>query len=66
MRNTTKLKHILVHYSICMDMDEKQAISIHMVAKENPDQMFTVEAESYSRAVAKAYAEAMKRVKKGK
>lgn len=49
-----------------MDMDEKQAISIHMVAKENPDQMFTVEAESYSRAVAKAYAEAMKRVKKGK
>lgn len=55
MRNTTKLKHILKKFSVCIDIDEEEKFTLNLVDKTHPENMHTIEADSYSKVVSKAF-----------
>jgi hypothetical protein len=55
MRNTTKLKAILLKYSVCMDMSDDGLFTLNLVDKMRPDKMQTIEGKSYSYVLTKAY-----------
>lgn len=55
MRNTTKLKAILLKYSVCLDMSDDGLFTLNLVDKMRPDKMQTIEGKSYSYVVTKAY-----------
>ncbi len=55
MRNTTKLKAILLKYSVCLDMSDDGLFTMNLVDKVHPDKMQTLEGKSYSYVVTKAY-----------
>ncbi|MFL5753573.1 MAG: hypothetical protein ACJ76F_09210 [Bacteroidia bacterium] len=64
MRNTTKLKHILLKFSLAIDMDDEGIFKLTLVDKTDPDVMHTLEEKSYSAAIAKAYSVFLKELKK--
>ena len=39
MRNTTKLKAILLKYSVCLDMSDDGLFTMNLVDKVHPDKM---------------------------
>jgi hypothetical protein len=55
MRTTTKLKQILVTFSLAIDMDDEAVFTLTLVEKENPDSMHTITDKTWSGAVSKAY-----------
>jgi hypothetical protein len=55
MRNTTKLKAILLKYSVCLDMSDDGLFTMNLVDKMHPDKMQTIEGKSYSYVLTKAY-----------
>lgn len=55
MRNTTKLKHVLKKFSVCIDMDPEERFTLNLVDKTDPEKMHTIEADSYSKVVSKAF-----------
>jgi hypothetical protein len=66
MRNTTKLKHVLKKYSLCMEMDEDEQFTLNLMDKADPVEIVTVQADTYAKAVTKAYGLMKKSAKKKK
>jgi len=63
MRNTTKLKTLLLKYTVCFDMNEKDIFILMLTDKQNNNgQLF--EGESYSIVLSKAYSHLLKELKK--
>ncbi len=63
MRNTTKLKQILLKYSVCLDMDDDGLFTLSLVDKMRPDKMTSVEGKSYSIVINKAHSFFLKSLK---
>lgn len=59
MRNTTKLKNILILYTVSIDMDENMNLHFTLIDKRN-QRKTTIVAKSYTVAVAKAYSHMLK------
>ncbi len=66
MRNTTKLKAVLLKYSVCLDMTDDGLFTLNLVDKMNPSKMETIEGKSYSIVVSKAYSILLKETKMNK
>lgn len=64
MRNTTKLKQVLLKYSLAIDMEENGSFKLTLFDKEFPDVMHAVEEKSWSAAITKAYSILAKELKK--
>jgi len=64
MRNTTKLKHVLKKYSLCIEMDDDEQFTFNLMDKADPVEIVTVQADSYSKTVSKAYGHLKKSAKK--
>lgn len=63
MRNTTKLKALLLKYTVSFDMNDDEQFQLMLTDKQNyKAQLF--EGESYSIVVAKAYSYMLKELKK--
>ncbi|TVR82984.1 MAG: hypothetical protein EA412_01170 [Chitinophagaceae bacterium] len=63
MRNTTKLKAILLKYVITLDMDDDNNFTMILTDKVNGN-AFSVEANNYSSVISKAYSLLLKELKK--
>lgn len=63
MRNTTKLKAILLKYTVSFDMNDDEIFSMMLVNKSNGmGQEF--QAKTYSTVIAKAYSYMMSQLRK--
>lgn len=62
MRNTTKLKQILLKYDIDLSMDEDGLMKISLIDK-NTGTFFHFENSSYSMLIAKSYSHFLKEIK---
>ena len=62
MRNTTKLKHVLSRYSMGVDLNDEGIFCVTLVDKFNHDKMYSLEAESWSKAMVKAYSHLIKSI----
>jgi hypothetical protein len=63
MRNTTKLKTLLLKYTVSFDMDDDENFTLILTDKTNGN-MQQFEGESYGRALAKAYSYLLRILKK--
>jgi hypothetical protein len=63
MRNTTKLKTLLLKYTLSFDMDDDGNFKLILSDKTNGN-MQQFEAESYGRVLAKAYSYLLRDLKK--
>jgi hypothetical protein len=63
MRNTTKLKHILLKYSLHVEMEEERFIVL-LTDKDDQGKVFQVEEKSWSSAMAKCYSVLLRELKK--
>jgi hypothetical protein len=64
VRNTTKLKTLLLKYSLTFDMDDDNRFFLRLTDKIT-HQTTLLEAESYSKILAKAYSFLLKELKDG-
>lgn len=64
MRNTTKLKNILLQYSIGIDINEDELFVLTLVSKDMQNEMISFEGKSYSIVISKAYSYFLKELKK--
>lgn len=55
MRNTTKLKHILLKFSLTVDTDDEGMFKVTLVDKDHFDRMHVIEGKSWSVVITKAY-----------
>ena len=55
MRNTTKLKHLLLKYSLTFDMDDDGLFTLSICHKETGELLNTIEGSSYSIVLNKGY-----------
>jgi hypothetical protein len=62
MRNTTKLKTLLLKYTVSFDMDGDGLFTLLLTDKSTND-MYRFEAESYAKVLAKAYSFLLKTFK---
>ena len=62
MRNTTKLKTLLLKYTVSFDMDDDGLFTLLLTDKATND-MQQFEGESYSKVLAKAYSFLLKHLK---
>ncbi|MCW5908510.1 MAG: hypothetical protein KIS94_11675 [Chitinophagales bacterium] len=62
MRNTTKLKTLLLKYTVSFDMDADGLFTLLLIDK-NTNHTKRFEGESYSKVLAKAYSYLLKEVK---
>jgi len=62
MRNTTKLKQLLLKYTIDLSMDDDGLMQLTLVDKQDGT-MQTFEHNTYSTLISKAYAHMMKQLK---
>ncbi len=62
MRNTTKLKHILMKYDVDLSMDDDGHMRMTLVDKQDGS-MTTFEHSSYSTLITKSYSYLLKQVK---
>ena len=63
MRNTTKLKALLIKYTVSFDMNDDEIFRLMLTNKQNNSgQLF--EGESYSIVLSKAYSYMLKELKK--
>ena len=63
MRNTTKLKALLLKYTVSFDMNDDEQFQLMLTDKQNYKTLL-FEGESYSIVVAKAYSHMLKELKK--
>jgi hypothetical protein len=63
MRNTTKLKQILLKYDLAISMEEDNLLKITLVDKDS-GKHFGFEHSSYSQLMAKCYSHFLKELKK--
>lgn len=63
MRNTTKLKQILLKYDIGLSMEEENLLKITLVDK-NTGRFTIFESNSYSRLLSISYSHFLKQLKK--
>ncbi len=63
MRNTTKLKQILLKYDLALSLEEEVLLKMSLVDKDN-GKVFHFEHSSYSQLMSKAYAHFLKSLKK--
>ena len=63
MRNTTKLKQILLKYNLDLSMEEEDLMKMTLVDKVN-GRMYSFEHASYSHLIGKAYGYFLKEIKK--
>jgi hypothetical protein len=64
MRNTTKLKNILLQYSVGLDLNEDEHFVLSLVSKDVQNEMISFEGKSYSIVISKAYSYFLKELKK--
>lgn len=64
MRNTTKLKTLLLKYTLTFDMDDDGRFFLRLTDKAT-HQTSLIEGESYSKVLAKAYSFLLKDLKGG-
>lgn len=62
MRNTTKLKTLLLKYTLSFDMDDDGNFKLTLMDKTNGN-MQHFEADSYGRVLAKAYSYLLRELK---
>lgn len=63
MRNNTKLKHLLIQYTVSFDMDEDGSFRLLLTDKQNNNtQVF--EGNSYAIVLSKAYSHLLQELKK--
>ena len=62
MRNTTKLKTLLIKYTVSFNMDD-DGLFVLLLTDKNTNNMQQFEAESYSKVLAKAYSWLLKKLK---
>ena len=63
MRNSTKLKTLLIKYTVTLDMDDDAVFKLILTDKQtNEAQLF--EGKSYSMVLSKAYSYLLKELKK--
>ncbi len=65
MRNTSKLKVLLLKFTVSFDMDDDGLFTLLLTDKAN-NNMQQFEAESYSQVLAKAYSYLLREMKKPK
>jgi len=65
MRNTTKLKHMLLKYTFTLDMDEDDFFKLVLTDKQT-NHMQLIEGKSYSEVLSKGYSYFLKELKKEK
>ena len=63
MRNTTKLKHLLLKYSLTFDMDDDGLFTLSICNKQTGELLNTIEGGSYSIVLNKAYSYFLKSLK---
>jgi hypothetical protein len=63
MRNTTKLKVLLLKYTVSFDMDDDERFTLLLTDKATND-MHQFEGESYGKVLARAYSFLLKELKK--
>jgi hypothetical protein len=63
MRNTTKLKHLLLKYSLTFDMDDVGLFTLSICNKQTGELLNTIEGGSYSIVLNKAYGFFLKSLK---
>ncbi|MEP7169371.1 MAG: hypothetical protein ABI855_08360 [Bacteroidota bacterium] len=62
MRNTTKLKTLLIKYTVSLDIDEDEIFKLILIDKQNnKGQLF--EGKSYSIVISKAYSYLLKQLR---
>jgi hypothetical protein len=62
MRNTTKLKQILLKYDLALSMEEETLMKLTLVDKAT-GKMISFELSSYSRLIDKGYSHLLKELK---
>lgn len=62
MRNTTKLKQILLKYDLALSLEEEILLKMSLVDKDS-GKIFHFEHSSYSQLISKAYAHFLKTLK---
>lgn len=62
MRNTTKLKHILMKYDVDLSMDDDGHMRMTLIDKQDGS-MIAFEHSSYSSLITKSYSHLLKQVK---
>ena len=65
MRNTTKLKTLLLKYTVSLDMDDDQQFKLMLTDKQTNEAQL-LEGKSYSDVLARAYSYLLKELKSGK
>jgi len=63
MRNTTKLKQILLKYNLDLTMEEEELMKLTLIDKLS-GQMHSFENSSYSQLISKAYGHMLKELRK--
>jgi hypothetical protein len=63
MRNTTKLKTLLLKYTVSFDMDDDEIIKLMLTDKQN-NASHLFEGKSYSLVLSKAYSYLLKQLKR--
>ena len=64
MRNTSKLKNILLQYSVGLDLNDEEHFVLTLVSKDMHNEMISFEGKSYSIVISKAYSYFLKQLKK--
>ena len=62
MRNTTKLKHILLKYDLALSMEEENLLKLTLVDKITGN-LASFEHSSYSHLISKCYSHFLKEIK---
>jgi len=62
MRNTTKLKQILLKYDLALSMEEENLLKLTLVDKIT-GQLYSFEHSSYSQLLSKSYSHFLKELK---
>jgi hypothetical protein len=62
MRNTTKLKHILLKYDLALSMEEENLLKLTLVDKITGS-LASFEHSSYSHLISKCYSHFLKEIK---
>ena len=63
MRNTTKLKHVLLKYTAEFNMSDEGIFTLTLIDKFNPSNIYQFEGKSYAIVLSKAYSHLLKELK---
>jgi hypothetical protein len=63
MRNTTKLKHVLLKYTAEFNMNDDGVFTLTLIDKFNPSTIYQFEGKSYAIVLSKSYSHLLKELK---